>query len=147
MHPQKRALVRAITVKALASLSNTAVQYLSKVINGHLVPSLDKARILARCANELCVDLDLPAVFEITDFNINANPNLKDLCDDVEFVVHSVALASTHVLSAKQLLNRFNHDPELIELLMDLAEHGIDKVEHFAGCSIRLHLTEDYTDV
>lgn len=111
MELRKLALLRAIGRKELAIAASTSESAISRAIKGESQPSDVIANRLAKAANALCAELELPEVFDITDFNASCG----ELPDDALFIVQDHYFG-TMLITARRLIDKEPNDEDKNEL-------------------------------
>jgi transcriptional regulator with XRE-family HTH domain len=114
MELRKLALLRAIGRKELAIAASTSESAISRAIKGESQPSDVIANRLAKAANALCAELDLPEAFDITDFNASC-VHARELPEDALFIVEDYWFG-TMKLTAKRLIDKEPNDEDKNEL-------------------------------
>lgn len=143
MDEHKKALIRAITGKRLSEAANITSSRLSRILSGKSYLSAEVACRIATKANELCIALDLPAPFEVTDFRPDLSDNYNDLPGSAIFIISDSLYSEDIEASAAKIIKRYKGEPEIIQQLRELyLTADLDKtIELYDGRVVRIKET------
>ena len=114
------------SIEELSKLSSISTQGLYKILKGKYFPRPEIAKSLAMNAC-LLTKLD---IYEPHDFNPNLSPALKNLCDDVKFIITDLKRRSEERGTVVELLEEHPDDLELLQAFFECVWDGVPVLIH-----------------
>jgi DNA-binding XRE family transcriptional regulator len=120
------ALREKTTLTKLARASELSRQQVHNIIKGTSLPPLQTARLLAANACRL-TGLE---VYEPHDFNPNLPAAIKNLCDDVKFIITELKWKTEERGTAIHFQRKYSNDLELLQAMHECVWDGLPVLIH-----------------